>query len=59
MDDIKSEVKYQADSLTQPIRHELYQETYDKARDILVVGDALNVKQHIDFFSRFKKKKDE
>lgn len=58
-DDIASEVKYQADSLTQPMRHELYQETYDKARDIPVVGDVMNAKQHFDFFSRFKKKNDE
>lgn len=59
MDDIKSEIKYQADSLTQPMRHELYQETYDKVRDIPVVGEALSAKQHFDFFSKFKKKKDE
>lgn len=58
MDDIKSEIKYQADSLSQPIRHEIYQETYDKVRDIPIVGESLNVKQHFDFFSKFKKKKD-
>lgn len=58
MDDIKSEIKYQADSLSQPIRHKMYQETYDKVRDVPVVGEALNVKQHFDFFSKFRKKKD-
>ena len=34
------------------------QEAYDTIRDIPIVGDAMTVKQHFDFFSRFRKKKD-
>lgn len=55
--EIASELKYQADELARPIRREIRQEAYDKVRDVPVVGDVLNVKQHVDFFSRFKKKK--
>ena len=55
--EIVSELKYQADELARPIRREIRQEAYDKVRDVPVVGDVLNVKQHVDFFSRFKKKK--
>ena len=58
-DEINSEIKYQADSLSQPLRRKAYQETYDAARDIPVVGNVLDVKQKIGFFSRFKKNKDE
>ena len=52
---LASEIK---EDVTHKIRHEAYQQTYDKARDIPIVGEAMNIKQHIDFFSRFKKKKD-
>ena len=58
LDDITSEVKYQIESATGPIRRKLTQEAYDKVRDIPIARDVLNVKQHIDFFSKFKKKKD-
>lgn len=47
-----------ADDVTHSVRRQARQQAYDKVRDIPVVGDVLNVKQHIDFFSRFKKKKD-
>ena len=47
------------DDITHGARVRANQEVYDKARDIPVVGDALNVKQHFDFFSRFRKKKDD
>ena len=58
LEDISSELKYQAKEAIQPIRSKIYQETYDEVRDIPIVGDILNVKQHVDFFSRFKKKKE-
>ena len=58
-DEIVSDIKYAADDLTQPIRRQAYQQAYDKARDIPVVGEVMNAKQHFDFFSRFKKKKGE
>ena len=41
-----------------PTRASVHQAAYDKARDIPGVGEALSIKQHVDFFSRFKKKKD-
>ena len=47
------------DDMTHGARVRANQEVYDAARDIPVVGDALNVKQHFDFFSRFRKKKDD
>ena len=59
-DSLATEVgKEVADDVYHAARHQAYQETYDKARDIPVVGEALNVKQHFDFFSRFRKKKDD
>jgi hypothetical protein len=39
-----------------PTRASVHQAAYDKARDLPGVGEALSVKQHVDFFSRFKKK---
>jgi hypothetical protein len=47
------------DDVTHGARVRANQAAYDAARDIPVVGDALNVKQHFDFFSRFRKKKDD
>jgi len=51
LDEIKYDVKHR-------IRREAYQETYDKARDIPVVGEAMDLKNKFDLFSRFKKNKD-
>ncbi|MBQ8992355.1 hypothetical protein IJ090_02915 [Candidatus Saccharibacteria bacterium] len=42
-----------------PTRAQINQAATDKLRDIPVVGDAMTVKQHLDFFSRFKKPKDD
>ena len=39
-------------------RAAVHQKAYDAARDIPGVGEALNIKQHVDFFSRFKKPKE-
>lgn len=50
LDEIKEDV-------THRVRSEVRQDAYNKVRDIPVVGDAMTVKQHFDFFSRFKKKK--
>ena len=57
-EEITSEIKYQLENATMPLRRKARQEVYDKVRDIPGIGDAMEVKQHIDFFSRFKKKKD-
>ena len=42
-----------------PTRAQINQAAYDKVRDIPGVGDAMTIKQHVDFFSRFRKKKDD
>lgn len=42
-----------------PTRAQIHQKAYDQARDIPVVGEAMTIKQHVDFFSRFRKKKDD
>lgn len=57
-DEVVSDIKYVADDLTMPARRQARQEVESKARDIPVVGDIMTAKQHFDFFSRFKKKKD-
>jgi len=41
-----------------PTRAAVHQKAYDAARDIPGVGDAMTVKQHLDFFGRFRKKDD-
>ena len=54
-DEIGSEVRYRIDDATQPMRRKANQEAFDKARDIPVIKDILNVNQHIDLFNKFKK----
>ena len=57
---LASEVgKEVADDVYRYGRRKARQEAYDKVRDIPVVGEALTAKQHFDFFSRFRKKKDD
>ena len=62
-DELESELRYQAKEATLPMRRKMRQEAYDEARDTPIIGDVMNIKQHIDFFSRFgkfrKKKKDD
>ena len=43
--------------VTDKARGIAYREAYDKARDIPVVGDAIDIKNKIDFFGRFRKNK--
>ena len=47
------------DDLERAVRRRARQDAYDKARDVPILGEALTAKQHIDFFSRFRRKKDE
>lgn len=61
LDEIKDEMEYQVKDATLPMRRIARQQAYDKARSTPIVGDVMEIKQHIDFFSRFKnlkKKKD-
>lgn len=51
-DEIKEDITYK-------VRHEAREKTYDKVRDIPIVGEALNIKQHFDLFNKFKKKKND
>lgn len=55
-DEFKDDLKFAAREATQPLRRAAHQEAYDKVRDIPVVNEALGIKQHIDFFGRFRKK---
>ena len=50
---IQDELK---DDMERAVRRKARQEAYDKVRDIPVVGEAMSVKQHFDFFNRFRKK---
>ena len=34
----------------------VHQKVYDEARDIPVVGEALGIKQHLDFLNKFRRK---
>lgn len=52
--DLKDEIK---DDIKHGVRRQVRQDAYDKVRDVPIIGDAMTVKQHFDFFSRFKKKK--
>jgi len=47
-----------ADDIYHGARRQARQEAYDKVRNIPGIGDAMTVKQHFDFFSKFRKKKD-
>ena len=47
------------DDVKRGIRRKAKENIYNKARSVPGIGDALTAKQHFDFFSRFKKKKDD
>ena len=51
----KTEAELAVDGTVQHFRGRAYRAAHDKARDIPVVGDAIDLKNKIDFFSRFKK----
>lgn len=57
LEEVASEALYQARNATEPIRRQIHQEAYDEVRDMPIIGDILNVKQHVGFFSRFKRNK--
>lgn len=45
------------EGVTSKARGIAYREAYDKVRDIPGVGDAIDIKNKIDFFGRFRKNK--
>ena len=53
----ESAIKNAIGSKVPTTRAAVHQKAYDAARDIPGVSEALNIKQHVDFFSRFKKPK--
>jgi hypothetical protein len=55
-DEIASEIKYQAKEATFPLRRKVREKVESEMRDLPIIGDAMTVKQHVDFFGRFKKK---
>ena len=56
-EEVASELRYQTDELTRPIRRNIREKARIKAYDIPVLGDALTVKQQVDLFNKFKKNK--
>lgn len=54
LDEVKDEMEYRAKEATLPMRRIARQQAYDKARNTPIVGDIMTIKQHVDFFSRFK-----
>lgn len=52
MDEVKEDVSRNA-------RRIVKEEAASKARSTPIIGDIMEAKQHYDFFSRFKKKKDD
>ena len=56
-EEIESEIRYQTRNATEPIRRQIYQESYSAALNTPIVGDIISAKNQIDFFSKFKKKK--
>lgn len=50
-DELKEDIKHE-------VRREVHREVYDKARDIPVVGEAMDLKNKFDLLRRFKKNKD-
>ena len=44
------------DDLERAVRRKARQDAYNKARDIPVLGDVMNAKQHFDLFNKFRKK---
>jgi hypothetical protein len=52
MDDASSEAKYIAEDITQPMRREAYQATYDAVRDVPVVSEVMEANQYVDMFNK-------
>ena len=47
------------DDMERAVRRRARQDAYNAARDVPILGEAMTAKQHIDFFGRFRKKKDD
>lgn len=54
---LETQVDLSVDGAVQHVRGRAYRAGLDKARDIPGVGEAIDIKNKIDLFSRFKKQK--
>lgn len=59
VDEISSEIRYQVNDATMPARRIAREKMESEMRSTPIIGDAMEVKQHIDFFGKFRKKKDD
>ena len=56
----RSDAQYLADELSRPMRRQARQQVDDTLRSTPIIGDVMEVKQHIDLFNKFKgNKKDQ
>ena len=58
-DEVASDMREAALDITRPARRQMNQEIYDKVSEIPGASTVMSAKQHFDFFSRFKKRKDD
>ncbi len=58
-DEISSDARYYMNEATMPARRKAREKVESEMRSAPVIGDALEIKQHMDFFGRFKRKKDD
>ena len=54
-EEIAEDIAFEAKEAIQPIRGQIVREAIDQARDIPGVGEAIDIKNKIGFFGRFKK----
>ena len=54
-DELRSEIEYQAKDMTLPARRIARQQAYDTARNTPILGEAMEIKQHVDLISKFGK----
>ena len=57
-EDIEYEMKDAVDSVGRRVRRDANEKMLSEARSTPIIGDVLEAKQYMDFFGRFKKKKD-
>ena len=58
LEDVESELKYQMDNATMPMRMQMREEAERTARNTPVIGEIMEAKQYADLFGKlFKKKK--
>lgn len=56
-DEISSDARYYMNEATMPARRKARERVESEMRSTPIIGDAMEIKQHMDFFGRFKRKK--